>query len=311
MQLDYLKRFFKPYLEYSLHTKLSREELIDGFRRKCSEKQVYLTWRGIKADFPEEDFNVFRLGRLRPDIVLRPIGRGRNSARGELHCSIEPDDSKGGSTIHVVVKPVDMRCFFYCIDAFLLLSAMSTLLAGHAVFSLFPLAFFVMSVLILMLCRTLAEAEVPRIQVAFERFVRHIELTANETDTKEPPAGKLEWATYIANMVVAVPIGGIISLGISLFVCEIILYRGQDLSEWVFFSLAGVLTLLLLAFWGRYQYKLIIMKNLPSPREHRKSLFYLLLTVIIAVAVFYWLLVCLGNAKRIDPPPKPPQAVQT
>ena len=84
---------------------------------------------------------------------------------------------------------------------------------------------------------------------------------------------KLDWITYIVNMLAALPFLGLISaIASGLFLDAINCGVRPEWDFWVcFFWIFLILTVL----WGRYQYRLLILKNPRHPRVTWKSLLFL------------------------------------
>ena len=111
-------------------------------------------------------------------IVLIPGCRGRNSARGEVHLTPEKDPYSADTILHVVIRPPDMRWFCVLWLGFLLVWAIGVLCARQWLF-LIPVPFMVGGFfLILHLCRSMGEQEIPLIQHSLEALIKQL----TETD---------------------------------------------------------------------------------------------------------------------------------
>ena len=171
-----LERFFAPYAEYTLRTKLTEAELGAALKRECGHS--FANWKKwISASWHERETVPFRLLRCRKEILLRPLCRGRNSARGEVHLTMEKAPYSDGTIIHVSIRPQDMRWFcvlwlgflsawtvgVLCSRNWMFLGAVPVMLGG----------FF----LILHLCRSMGEQELPLIRRSFESLIKRLEET--------------------------------------------------------------------------------------------------------------------------------------
>ena len=83
----------------------------------------------------------------------------------------------------------------------------------------------------------------------------------------------VDWITFMLNMLVALPFIGFISAGIVGLTFYIIFPR-TDVSGW-FWIPAVILDIILIILWGKYQYRILVLKNPRPPNETIKSLLFL------------------------------------
>lgn len=167
--------YFEQYDEFDIYSTLSAADLTERLCNECSTMKVFFSIDGIKAQWNSKTINLFHLRKTKPELVLFPVGHGRNSLRGQLHCSIMDDAEHGGSLTHVVLKPMDYSISIWLIHIFSLLFAALAIYFGKYIFALHPLAMIVMCNLVLLLCRHMAEGETMMIKHSFETFVRQLE----------------------------------------------------------------------------------------------------------------------------------------
>ena len=74
----------------------------------------------------------------------------------------------------------------------------------------------------------------------------------------------IDWITYVLNMLVSLPVTGLISAAAAYLFCYMLF--GAAMQSWIFLSIAVPLDILLLICWGRYQYWAIIRQTPPSRR---------------------------------------------
>ena len=83
----------------------------------------------------------------------------------------------------------------------------------------------------------------------------------------------VDWITFILNMLVALPFFGLISFGI-FELAFYIMFPRADVSGWSWIP-AVILDIILIILWGKYQYRILVLKNPRPPNETIKSLLFL------------------------------------
>ena len=162
------EKYFVPYAEYTLRTTLSEEELKAAFEK---EFPPVFSFAAFKAGFEANKFTFFR--QSKPFHLYPGIG-GRNSFRGEISIRCEKANFSSDTILHITIAPQNIRLFCWIYVGFAMLMGILLLCAGkwQAVIPLVMIAFMF---LILHLCRSAAENEIPEISRAFERTLRTIE----------------------------------------------------------------------------------------------------------------------------------------
>jgi len=94
----------------------------------------------------------------------------------------------------------------------------------------------------------------------------------------------IDWITYVLNMLVALPVTGLISAAAAYLFCYMLF--GAAMQSWIFLSIVVPLDILLLICWGRYQYWAIIRQTPPSRREILSQL--CLFGIIIGIFALPW-----------------------
>ena len=100
----------------------------------------------------------------------------------------------------------------------------------------------------------------------------------------------LDWITWIVNMLVALPFLGLISCAIVWLIALAAFRPAVVPPEWdnVIYSLAFVLDLVLITLWGRYQYCVLVLKNVRlTSKRGWKSLCILAGVVILAFLLLF------------------------
>ncbi len=169
-----LNKFFAPYAEYALRTKLSEAELRTSLQRECGRSSV--NWkRGFSAAWAKRDGIPFLLRKNGTEIVLAPSCPGRNSARGELHLTLEQDRHSADTALHIVICPRDFRPFCVLWLGFLSVWVI-VVLCCRKWMMLIPVPVMLGGFLLpLHLCRSLGKQEIPRIRHSFEALIRKLE----------------------------------------------------------------------------------------------------------------------------------------
>lgn len=231
-----------------------------------------------------------------------PIGRGRNSARGQLHCTLQEDDDHQGTTLHIVIKPPDMRWFFWLFYIFLFCMAWGFVSCGqyHLLFA--PIVMSAFSFLIIHICRHQAEAEIPMLQQAFASLIHRLERQSVSHELPPDRRGTIAWITFAANMLFAIPVCALLGCGL-MFLC----IHDTEPSPVLLWNGTAVVAVLLLIPWGLYQYRINILNRPLSPAERDRNLIILGLVLLALLFLFFASLRYLGNAPRTPvQPPVPP-----
>ena len=165
------KHFFKPYAEYCLRTTLSEDELKTALKKELPGYFI----ASVKAVFGKEKVPFCRTWK---PLILCPVLRGRNSMRGVVSIQCRKAESGKETVLDITIAPEDGQLFAWlfllgCI-AFLIafIRAGSWLFAG-------PLVMAGFLFVVLAVCRSFAESEVPEIQCVFETPLRQLEKKYN------------------------------------------------------------------------------------------------------------------------------------
>ena len=168
------KRFFKPYAEYCLRTTLSEDELKNALEKELPGYFI----ASVKAVFDKEKVAFCRTWK---PLTLGTVLRGRNSLRGVVSIRCRKAESGKETVLDITIAPEDGRLFawlflFACI-AFLIafIRAGSWLFVG-------PLVMAGFLFVVLAVCRSFAESEVPEIERAFENTLRQLEKKYKDND---------------------------------------------------------------------------------------------------------------------------------
>lgn len=105
----------------------------------------------------------------------------------------------------------------------------------------------------------------------------------------------VDWITFILNMLVALPFFGLISCGI-FELAFYIMFPRTDVSGWSWIP-AVILDIILIILWGKYQYRILVLKIPRPPNETIRTL--LILAGFIAAVI---LLILFGRlwAERME-----------
>ena len=96
----------------------------------------------------------------------------------------------------------------------------------------------------------------------------------------------IDWITYILNMLVALPIFGLISCAVFWF-CFQIAFPRTNPPEWAEWFFPIILELFLIVLWGRHQYRVLVLKVPRPPQETRRSLLFLAGFVTMVFLLFF------------------------
>jgi len=108
----------------------------------------------------------------------------------------------------------------------------------------------------------------------------------------------IDWITYLANMLVALPIFGMISCAVFWLGYQSIFLHGNP-PVWAQWCFPIMIDLMLTVLWGRYQYSILILKKPRPPHETRRNLLILAGCIVIAFLLIFGL-ACYLKAERME-----------
>ena len=161
-------KYFQPYAEYCLRTTFSEEELKAVFEKELPHISSFAAF---KAGF---EANKFTFSRRSKPLHLHPGIAGRNSLRGELAIQCEKAEYSTDTILHITIAPQNIRLFCWIYLCFAVMMGILLLCTGTWQ-AVIPLGMSVFLFVILALCRSAAENEVPQIRQAFEETLQHFE----------------------------------------------------------------------------------------------------------------------------------------
>ena len=162
-------KYFQPYAEYCLRTTFSEEQLKAVFEKELPH---VFSFAAFKAGFETNKFTFFR--RSKP-FHLHPSGiAGRNSLRGEIAVKCEKAECSTDTILHITIAPQNISLFCWIYLCFAVMMGILLLCAGKWQ-AVIPLGMSVFLFVILALCRSAAENEVPQIRQALENTLRKFE----------------------------------------------------------------------------------------------------------------------------------------
>ena len=160
-------RFFRPYAEYCLRTTLSEDELKTALEQEFSG--YFIT--SINALFSKEEVSFCRTGK---PLTLSPVLRGRNSLRGEIHIKCRKAEPGKETVLDITIVPQDIGLLVWIISFFAVAMTILFLCEGSWK-AVAPLILIGFQFVVLAMCRSIGESEVPEIQRAFETTLRQLE----------------------------------------------------------------------------------------------------------------------------------------
>ncbi|MBE6374196.1 MAG: hypothetical protein E7055_19285 [Lentisphaerae bacterium] len=98
----------------------------------------------------------------------------------------------------------------------------------------------------------------------------------------------IDWITYLANMLVALPIFGLISCAVFWLGYQGIFLHANP-PVWAQWCVPLMIDLMPTVLWGRYQYRILILKKTLSPHETRRTLLILAGCIVIAFLLIFGL----------------------
>ena len=169
--MKFINSFFKPYAEYCIRTTFSGEDLNDVFQKEFPS--CYNTFAWIRSAFPGEKPKFFRS--CKP-FVLIPVLGGRNTQRGEVVIKCQKDEQSTETILHITIMPQDTRLFIWLMFCFYAGFGVLIFCSSKPWFCLIPLLLMpALLFMVLAVCRSAAESEVPKIKQAFETTLRNLE----------------------------------------------------------------------------------------------------------------------------------------
>ena len=160
-------RFFKPYAEYCLRTTLSEDELKNALEQEFSG--YFIT--SINALFSKEEVSFCRTGK---PLTLSPVLRGRNSLRGDVHIKCRKAEPGKETVLDITIVPQDIGLLVWIISFFAVAMTILFLCEGSWK-AVVPLILIGFQFVVLAMCRSIGESEVPEIQRVFENTLRQLE----------------------------------------------------------------------------------------------------------------------------------------
>ena len=161
-------KYFQPYAEYCLRTTFSEDELKTVFEKELPH---IFSFAAFKAGF---EANKFIFCRRSKPFHLHPGITGRNSFRGELAIQCEKPEYSPGTILHITIVPQNISLFCWIYLCFAVMMGILLLCVGTWQ-AVIPLGMSVFLFVILALCRSAAENEVPKIRQDFEILLRTLE----------------------------------------------------------------------------------------------------------------------------------------
>ena len=108
----------------------------------------------------------------------------------------------------------------------------------------------------------------------------------------------IDWITYVLNMLVALPVFGIIGCMVFGITYAGISPPSTDPPIWAQWCFPLLIDLVLTVLWGRYQYRILILKTPRPPHETRRNLLILAGCIVIAFLLIFGL-ACYLKAERM------------
>ena len=167
-EMKLFDKYFQPYAEYCLRTTFSEDELKTVFEKELPH---VFSFAAFKAGFEANKFTFFR--RSKP-FHLHPGITGRNSLRGEIAVKCEKSEYSPETILHITIAPQNISLFCWIYLCFAVMMGILLLCVGTWQ-AVIPLGMSVFLFVILALCRSAAENEVPKIRQAFENTLRKFE----------------------------------------------------------------------------------------------------------------------------------------
>ena len=167
-EMKLFDKYFQPYAEYCLRTTFSEDELKAVFEKELPH---IFSFAAFKAGFEANEFTFFR--RSKP-FHLHPGITGRNSLRGEIAVKCEKPEYSPETILHITIAPQNISLFCWIYLCFAVMMGILLLCAGSWQ-AVIPLGMSVFLFVILAICRSVAENEVPKIRQAFENTLRKFE----------------------------------------------------------------------------------------------------------------------------------------
>ena len=108
----------------------------------------------------------------------------------------------------------------------------------------------------------------------------------------------IDWITYVLNMLVALPVFGLISCAVFWLAYQGLFPRTNP-PVWAQLCVPLMIDLVLITLWGRYQYRILILKTPRQPHETRRNLLILAGCVAAAILLIFGF-ACYLKAERME-----------
>ena len=167
--MNIFDRFFKPYAEYCVETAFSEEELK---KILAEEFSPYRLMAGFKAALGGTGMT-FSGKRSRP-LVLHPGLHGGNFLRGEIAIQCAGAAHSRKAVLHITIAPPNPRWIIRAVSVFCIMSGILLVCAGMRQ-AIFPFLMQGLLFMLLAVCRSMAEGEIPEIRREFENRLRILE----------------------------------------------------------------------------------------------------------------------------------------
>ena len=167
----FLKCFFESYDEYTLHSKLSPQQLKEMLDKDC-----------VRSFFTQDAWQqrmnlnnnqaLYVLEQNKEEYILTPVMTTRNSARPRLHLTVEAE--KNGSKIKVEARPINLTILIL----FWALLLLGVVIWGICVDNpkvLLSLIMYPAGYFMFYLSRKRAALEYPSIRQTFDAFIKKLE----------------------------------------------------------------------------------------------------------------------------------------
>ncbi|MBE6403902.1 MAG: hypothetical protein E7039_09315 [Lentisphaerae bacterium] len=168
--MNLFDKYYRPYAEYCIRTTLSEDALKEALLKECPSTADTFSWKALKACIGLSNTGVFARNPDNP-LQLRPIRASRNTSRGEIFIEFEKV-SENATVLHITIaQPQNYKWLLYGICIFAVLWGIGA--ASVVWWAIFlPLPFIGMLFIVLELCKSMAEDEVPQTRQDFELMLR-------------------------------------------------------------------------------------------------------------------------------------------
>ena len=159
--MSFLKKYFEPYAEFTVSSERSEAELRQFLKKNCS---------GYKLWVAKNKFDSFT--ETAGGVSITPVSFRRRNAP-QLHLTFEPR-LRGGTIIHVSIKPVNFEWIFWVHCAFSLVISIAGICNGQWLMLLI-LLFPLFSLFVLKIIDADAQSKVPGVEKNFRLFITALE----------------------------------------------------------------------------------------------------------------------------------------